>query len=147
MFDRILLMAEGRTAFMGNASDALSFFSSRGFSCPTNYNPADFFISTLAIVPGQEAVANSRHQLICDAYERSQFRHQIDNAIKQEHYSNGKYDSWNTKKNQMNSDNHHNIGWISQFRVVLWRSWLNVVRDPELLAAKVVFTIVSNEKY
>lgn len=26
MFDRILLMAEGRTAFLGNARDAVSFF-------------------------------------------------------------------------------------------------------------------------
>ena len=42
MFDRILLMAEGRTAYLGPINDCLRFFSAQGMPCPANYNPADF---------------------------------------------------------------------------------------------------------
>ncbi len=47
-------MAEGRTAYFGNAQGALEFFEHCGYKCPTDYNPADFFVQTLAIVPGKE---------------------------------------------------------------------------------------------
>ena len=30
------------------------YISSLGYSCPELYNPADFFVFTLAIVPGKE---------------------------------------------------------------------------------------------
>ena len=55
MFDRLCLLAEGRLAFIGSISDATAFFAKNGFSIPDNYNPADFFINTLAVVPSNKA--------------------------------------------------------------------------------------------
>lgn len=55
MLNQILLLAEGRVAFMGNLDDAYNFFDSVGFKCPSKYNPADFYIDKLAIIPGKEA--------------------------------------------------------------------------------------------
>ena len=49
-FDRLLLMAEGRLAYLGPLKDANTFFASQGFACPRNYNPADFYIQNLAMV-------------------------------------------------------------------------------------------------
>ena len=40
MFDRVLLMAEGRTAFLGDSVYAQQFFADAGYPCPVNYNPA-----------------------------------------------------------------------------------------------------------
>ena len=51
MFDKICLLAEGRLAFIGLSRHALSFFASQGHVCPNNYNPADYYIKTLAITP------------------------------------------------------------------------------------------------
>ena len=31
-----------------------------GFECPVNYNPADFYILTLAIIPGNEKEGKQR---------------------------------------------------------------------------------------
>ncbi|XP_025016854.1 protein white isoform X5 [Tetranychus urticae] len=54
MFDKIMLLAEGRVAFLGTADKALDFFSQLGFKCPSNYNPSDFYVQQLSIVPGNK---------------------------------------------------------------------------------------------
>jgi ATP-binding cassette, subfamily G (WHITE), eye pigment precursor transporter len=51
LFDQLCLVAEGRIAFMGDLKDAIKFFDSQGYKCPSNFNPSDFYIKTLAIAP------------------------------------------------------------------------------------------------
>ena len=48
------LVAEGETAFIGPSEQAQKFFAESGHSCPPNFNPADHYIFTLAIRPGNE---------------------------------------------------------------------------------------------
>ena len=59
-FDKLYLLAEGRVAFFGDLSHAPKYFESVGYPCPINYNPADHYIQTLAIVPArrEECLAN-----------------------------------------------------------------------------------------
>ncbi|RDD44667.1 Protein white [Trichoplax sp. H2] len=73
MFNRILLMAEGKIAYLGPRENALQFFNGLGYHCPLNYNPADHFISQLAIVPSNPDECRERVQAICDAFESSNF--------------------------------------------------------------------------
>ena len=47
MFDRILLLSEGRTVYMGNTKDANNFFTNIGHPCPINYNPADHYVQVI----------------------------------------------------------------------------------------------------
>ena len=130
MFDQILLMADGRPAFMGPIAEALPFFSSHGMPCPANYNPADFYIFTLAIVPGQEAACKQKVKYICDAYENSEFRRRIDKIVKQDYVPNQEL----LKKKKDRSP--YKAGWFSQFGAVFWRSWISVFREPQMLIAK-----------
>ena len=44
LFDKVLLMAEGRTAYLGHVNNANNFLHSCGFPCPQNYNPADHWV-------------------------------------------------------------------------------------------------------
>jgi ABC-type multidrug transport system ATPase subunit len=60
MFARLLLLAEGRTAYFGLRSAAMTYFQGIGYPCPENYNPADFYVHTLAIVPGKESECRKR---------------------------------------------------------------------------------------
>lgn len=39
--------------------------------CPKNYNPADYFIQLLAIVPEKEAASRQAANVICNKFERS----------------------------------------------------------------------------
>ena len=45
------LLAEGRVVFMGPSIEAMTYFSQIGYPVPNLYNPADFYIQTLAIEP------------------------------------------------------------------------------------------------
>ena len=90
-FDHIYLLSAGRVAFSGTITEGLSFFESYveycvilkldatlttllyrvGYGCPLNHNPADYFIFTLAIVPGNEEACKKRTDIICDAFRSS----------------------------------------------------------------------------
>ena len=49
LFDKILLLAHGRTIFFGPVQVALDYFQSIGFECPRYVNPADFFMDTISL--------------------------------------------------------------------------------------------------
>lgn len=51
MFDQLCLVAEGRVAFIGDLKEAIKFFDRLAYKCPSNFNPSDFYIKTLAITP------------------------------------------------------------------------------------------------
>ena len=44
----LMLLHNGHVAYYGSRANAPSFFSSKGYPCPPDYNPADFYIKTLA---------------------------------------------------------------------------------------------------
>ena len=49
LFDKILLLSQGKTVFFGNLDDALAHFEKCGYECPRHDNPADFFLDTISI--------------------------------------------------------------------------------------------------
>jgi len=51
LFDRLLLLTQGKMAYFGKASDSIDYFSKLNFICPKNYNPAEFFIKILSKEP------------------------------------------------------------------------------------------------
>ena len=48
MFDRLLLLSEGHSMFLGTALAASKHFSAAGFAIPRLYNPSDFFLDVLS---------------------------------------------------------------------------------------------------
>jgi len=138
MFDRILLMSEGRTAFLGPINEALPFFANQGMPCPPNYNPADFYIFTLAVIPGQEVQIKQKLKQICDNYEASDARKRVEGIIRDQNnrQANG------TETMQKKPRSPYKAGWFAQFGAVFWRSWLTIIRDPQILVAKTSTVIV-----
>ncbi|PFH38226.1 putative ATP-binding cassette G family transporter [Besnoitia besnoiti] len=49
MFDRLILMFEGRIVYQGPARRCVSYFAKRGFHCPPQFNPADFILDLLNV--------------------------------------------------------------------------------------------------
>ncbi|XP_057379243.1 protein white-like [Daphnia carinata] len=141
LFDRILLMAEGRTAFLGPVSEALNFFSARGLPCPSNYNPADYYIHTLATVPGQEVDSRKKSKDICDAYESSQAGQQVLEIVKANRSLNSTESQEFELAEVKAKKSPYKASWFAQFRAVLWRSVIAVVREPVVLRVKAFQTI------
>lgn len=48
MFNKLLVLSEGRTMFYGDAIDAVKHFQTCGFTCPDDFNPSDFFLDLLS---------------------------------------------------------------------------------------------------
>ncbi|XP_011503805.1 PREDICTED: protein white-like [Ceratosolen solmsi marchali] len=140
MFNKILLIAEGRVAFMGTSEEAYTFFKSIGALCPNNYNPADFFIQLLAIIPGKENICKYTVNTVCDKYENSDTGIQISFKIKRINA----FENDTHQKNicVLNKKLRYKVNWFQQFRAVLWRSWISVIKEPILIKVRLLQTIM-----
>nr|XP_031835364.1 protein white [Nomia melanderi]XP_031835365.1 protein white [Nomia melanderi]XP_031835366.1 protein white [Nomia melanderi] len=139
LFDRTLLMAEGRVAFMGTASQACAFFETLGAACPSNYNPADYFVQVLAVVPGREMSCRHAINTVCDAFQKSE--HGIKIALEAEAV-NGEFEDSLRDSSYADSRSPYKATWCEQFRAVFWRSWLSVIKEPILIKIRMLQTIM-----
>ena len=71
LFDKLILIAQGSLAYLGPTKDARTFIEMTGYPCPSNSNPADHILHTLAIVPGKEDYCREKINKICDAFNTS----------------------------------------------------------------------------
>ncbi|KAK0160941.1 hypothetical protein PV328_008291 [Microctonus aethiopoides] len=140
LFDKILLMAEGRVAFMGTSEEAYTFFKSMGAVCPSNYNPADYFVQVLAVVSGREADCRQTINAVCDTFQRSDYGMNI--ASKAENIHGEFEDSFKNKKSKNNQKSPYKASWCEQFHAVLWRSWLAVIKEPILIKVRLLQTFM-----
>lgn len=137
MFDKILLIAEGRSAFLGSPSQATQFFEQLGVPCPVNYNPADYFVQLLAIAPNKEQECRTTIKKICDSYAVSTLAEEV-NALASNIGSNEDLVLFKTT----HSGDYRATWWV-QFYAVLWRSWLSVLKEPMLVKVRLLQTMVS----
>lgn len=77
MFDKVMLLVEGKVAFLGSTNEADTFFTNLKAPCPRNYNPADFYIQLLAVVPEAEESCKAAIELVCDNYRKSPYQIRI----------------------------------------------------------------------
>ncbi|KAH9395283.1 ATPase [Tyrophagus putrescentiae] len=68
LFQNLLLMADGRVAYMGPTKAAPAFFASLKMECPPNYNPAEFYVKQLAVMPGKEVSCRKKLNAVCDHF-------------------------------------------------------------------------------
>jgi len=50
----------------------LKFRDRNGYPCPSNFNPSDFFVQTLAIQPGHEEACRKNVNMLCNNFERGE---------------------------------------------------------------------------
>ena len=142
MFDRLFLMAEGRVAFCGELADAPKFFGSQGYPCPVNYNPADFYIKTLAILPTEVDECKKKVQAICNGFDQSVYTNQLKLDIANSSYGGGNFsavDFLQAISEKKSSD--YKTGSWNQLRWLLWRASLGSARNPMETKITVIQTI------
>ncbi|XP_075159333.1 protein white-like [Haematobia irritans] len=134
LFDKILLMAEGRVAFLGTPNEAVDFFSFIGAQCPTNYNPADFYVQVLAVVPGREVQSRDRISKICDNFAVGKVAREMEQSVQK---IVAKSDS--TPKDE-DIGYTYKASWLTQFRAIVWRSWISTLKEPLLVKVRLIQT-------
>lgn len=64
MVDLLLLLSEGLQLYFGPAREAVEWFSSLGYPCPVQFNPADFFLDLVSVdYRSEEAERVSRRRI------------------------------------------------------------------------------------
>ncbi|KAK9886096.1 hypothetical protein WA026_014886 [Henosepilachna vigintioctopunctata] len=131
IFDKVCLLSEGRTAFLGNPEEANIFFRKLEAPCPVNFNPADYYIQLLSIVPGREESCRQAVKVICDTFESSKkFKENIADV-----QVSPSEDLWSSEEFQLSP---YKVSWCAQFRAVSWRSWLAIIRNPRLTKVRLI---------
>ncbi|KAG1660602.1 Protein white [Nymphon striatum] len=131
-FDKLMLLSNGRVAFFGSLTDAEVFFSQCGLACPRLFNPADHYIYSLAVVPGDEE--RSKGAISCSWLEWSRMHCGflfLSGAI-----ANG-YKLINPEVF------HKNTSWCGQLKTLLHRSYLNTMRTPLVSAVRIMQSVMS----
>jgi len=136
-FDKLLLMAEGQTAYLGDAKDCKSFFAGANYPCPEDFNPADHFVQTLAVVPGSEEECHQRISEICDRFRESEPAQDIRAEIKSIENQMAESDKRSVTRREV-----YKASWGEQFAALAWRQSLAVIKDPMIARVKVISAIV-----
>merc|ERR1711915_1017273 len=123
-FDKLLLLAEGKTAYLGDAEKASNFFASVNYPCPTNFNPADHFVQVLAVVPGKEEECRNTIDTICDAFNNSETGLETRALVK-------KAETEINEKDQKDADRYspYKASWSEQFSALAWRQALALITN------------------
>ncbi|KAH9418915.1 ABC-2 type transporter [Dermatophagoides pteronyssinus] len=127
MFQNLLLLADGRVAYFGEIKSAIQHFATIGHQCPENYNPADFFVHELAVVPGKEMECRKKINRICDYFERSIRDRQNSDSL----HSLGSSTFSSQLRRQKRQSRYKTNRW-QQYMALTWRSHLTVIREPAL---------------
>uniref|UniRef100_A0A1B0ESG4 ABC transporter domain-containing protein n=2 Tax=Lutzomyia longipalpis TaxID=7200 RepID=A0A1B0ESG4_LUTLO len=135
MFHEVMLLTEGRVAFMGPPRDALAFFAEHGHQCPDNYNPADFMIGLLATYPGDENTSRRTAHRICDLFAVSPMAEQRDIVVNLEYHM--------AEKAEFDIEGHHgrrmrNLRWYKKIYWLVYRAFLSVTRDSSIQTLRIV---------
>ncbi|KAL6738783.1 hypothetical protein Aduo_012295 [Ancylostoma duodenale] len=125
MFDRVMFLAGGRTAFLGSPRECIQFFEDCDAPCPHNYNPADLIIHTLAVVPHEEEACRQRITQICDAYESGHYGHAVVQEVE-------KIPVTEVPRGRRRLD------FFTQVAALLHRYCLDNLRNPSLARAKLL---------
>lgn len=133
LFTNLCLLAKGRVAYMGKRAEAVDYFAALGYPCPSNFNPADFFIDELAVIPSELEKSMAKVRKVTDAYTQSSLKAKNDAWL-------SKYDpelftkKWRPLKVGITN---YNADKYTQFQESAKRTLLQYKREPVLTRARI----------
>ncbi|KAI9083922.1 hypothetical protein K1719_034180 [Acacia pycnantha] len=132
MFDKVLVLSEGRSIYNGPAYEAMEYFSSIGFSSSIALNPPDILLDLAnGIAPDSKHASEQSESLeqerkltretLFSAYEKNiapKLKHEISNSDKDNHNFTKQYAS---SRNDITKREQWCTSWWYQFKVLLQR--------------------------
>mmetsp|Transcript_28071 Transcript_28071/g.63580 ORF Transcript_28071/g.63580 Transcript_28071/m.63580 type:complete len:624 (+) Transcript_28071:148-2019(+) len=121
LFDRCIVMREGRIFYQGDVAAILPHFASLGCPCPTLYNPADFIMNLAQSTEGKAAERLFMPTPVTD------------DRVSSRHESAAVYVVQSS--------------FIKQYSQLGYREFFNAARDPQSLVVRFFSTILLNLLY
>jgi ABC-type multidrug transport system permease subunit/ABC-type multidrug transport system ATPase subunit len=146
LFDKALVLYEGRQIFFGKASDAKQYFINLGFECPSRQTTPDFLTSMTSpqeriVRPGFEAKAPRTPDEFAAAWKNSAEYRALQAEIeeyKKEHPINGPdAEAFRASKRAQQAKAQRlkspfTLSYVQQVNLCLWRGWRRLIGDPSL---------------
>ncbi|KAJ1730734.1 hypothetical protein LPJ61_002865 [Coemansia biformis] len=138
MFDKVILMSQGRIVYFGATSTAIEYFAGIGHQCPVHENPADYFIDLMTLdYRTDETLAKSREQIkgLADTFELSEKRGGSVSSssvagIDKSHLA---LDGEAAVAHSLPRNN-----WFYEYGTLARRDWLNLLRNVPFLVGQLV---------
>uniref|UniRef100_A0A8C5T9C5 ATP-binding cassette sub-family G member 8 n=1 Tax=Malurus cyaneus samueli TaxID=2593467 RepID=A0A8C5T9C5_9PASS len=143
LFDLVLLMTSGLTAYCGTAKDMVQYFTELGYPCPRYSNPADFYVDLTTVdkqTPEKEMETQKRANTLANLFIEK-VKHFDDFLWKVTEEGNAET-TVNKQRSHLNSEQainmpHHSSdqlpGALKQFTILLSRQVSNDFRDLSTL--------------
>ena len=131
-FNRLILMVEGHIIYQGEAKDSMDYFNQIGYPCPELTNPPDYYMRIIYL--------ENRNALNPQETEKLQRFVESYKAKEQQIFM--KLNSFQVAALN-NSDKAYKAGFFIEFRELCRRAFINTLRTPLLLIAKISQAIVT----
>ncbi|KAM0228564.1 hypothetical protein ACHAPO_010642 [Fusarium lateritium] len=156
VFDKVIVLYEGRQIYFGQADKAKAYFENLGFICPDRQTTADFLTSMTShrervVRPG--VVAPRTSEEFAQAWKKSQQRarlnSEIDQYLAQHPYDSQDYQLFsasrrNDQATSQRESSPFNLSYWQQVKLTLWRNWLLLKSDPSMMATMLITNLFTS---
>lgn len=154
LFDKALVLYEGRQIFFGPADQAKEYFINLGFECPARQTTPDFLTSMTApservVRPGWENRVPRTADDFAKCWKQSQaytkLQTQISNYKEQHPVGGEDAEAFRAHKRSVQARGQrlkspYMLSYTQQVQLCLWRGWKRLIGSPELT----IFSMLSN---
>uniref|UniRef100_A0A7S0ZHE1 Probable ATP-dependent transporter ycf16 n=1 Tax=Timspurckia oligopyrenoides TaxID=708627 RepID=A0A7S0ZHE1_9RHOD len=131
MFDYLCLLSLGQVVYYGPAAGAVTYFSALQFDCPTQFNPADYFIDLISVDPrNPEAEGKSRKRIEYFA-----------ETLKEQQPSEPCEPLLSIEPEELRNVKRYQVSWFSQVAILLGRHLRLITREKVANAARIGQTV------
>ncbi|KAJ1801207.1 hypothetical protein LPJ59_000481 [Coemansia sp. RSA 2399] len=154
-FDKVILLSQGHLVYFGPTSTAIEYFGSIGYRCPVHENPADYFVDLMTLDYRNERVlaeSKSRVSMLVYSFIRYKTK-RLYSEQGNEHSSLILSDKDVVSATQISEIQPSLLpqaepqqalscgsrnGWIHEYRTLVKRDWVNVLRNRPYLFSQLI---------
>lgn len=156
IFDKVIVLYEGRQIYFGRASDAKRFFVDMGFYCPDRQTTADFLTSLTS--PGERKIRDGYEHLVPrtpdefaarwkDSMDRKQLLGEIDAYQQEFPLHSDKYEEFShsravEKAKRTRAASPYTLSYWMQIRLCLWRGFVRLKGDLTMTLTSVIGNMI-----
>ncbi|KAF3023105.1 hypothetical protein E8E14_013473 [Neopestalotiopsis sp. 37M] len=155
LFDKVLVLYEGRQIYFGKASEASDYFEGLGFERPAQQTTADFLTSMTnsterVIRPGWEGKTPRTSEDFANAWKsslaRAQLMGEVDSYLADHPFDGDHFQNFLDAR-RLDQSHHQRplspylISYWEQFTLTLWRSWTLFRTDPSVTLTMLISNV------